>query len=268
MIGYFAVGALGLIVIGLIIFNPEIRNYLLFKIHPGCAKNITFIKLQKGEQSIYILGTIHGAHLSVTGYSLWHIEAVIKNLHPDLVLVESCPEELNKDNWGDGPIEMLFSSLTAMELGIPVKGMDWWDLSLLGARRSNKKREDKMFAQASCHISNQRKILIITGFSHVPEFTQRFLREGYSRTVFPLAHKDKLFALTDKEELYPLGMAVYTKKRIELDREAIADANNAKLRKALSNSVSFRTKFLQELERHGESAEGNLVSRENNYLSK
>lgn len=249
MLGYIIVGILGLAIVGLallVIINAEIRNYLLFKLSPGYAKNITFVKLLKDQQLVYILGTIHGAHLSVRDYSLWHIKAVIKNLRPDLLLVESRPEELDQDNWADGPIEMVFSSLTAMELGIPVCGMDWWDYELFSAGRSNDLREEKMFKLATSQISNQKRALLITGFSHVPEFTKRFLNKGYSHPDFPSAEKEKLFATTDNEELYPTRMAFYIEKRIKLDKKAIVDVKNPKLRLALKDSVAFWSKFLQD----------------------
>lgn len=94
MIFYLVAGITGLVLVVLLvaIINVEIRNYLLFRLTPKFARNITFVKLQNDKQFIYILGTIHGAHLTTKDYSLWHVEAVINNVRPDLVLVESRPE--------------------------------------------------------------------------------------------------------------------------------------------------------------------------------
>lgn len=250
MTGYWILGITGLFFIFLLILiikNVEIRNYLLYRLSPKRAKNITFVKLHKDNQLVYILGTIHGAHLSTRDYSLWHVEAVINNLCPDLVLVESRPEELEQDYWADGPLEMLFSSLTAKKLGIPVYGMDWWDLDLLGVGRSNNIREDKMFEHITHRISGRRRILIITGFSHVPEFSMRFKNIGYSCADFPTAEKEKLFAFKGEERLYPAGMALYLEKRVELDKKTLAEADNPKLRLALDRNIRFLIQFLQDV---------------------
>lgn len=76
-------------------------------------------------------------------------------------MVESRAEELAQDNWGNGPVEMLFASLTAKDLGIAVDGMDWLDLVSLNPGRSNSLREDKMVENIISRISNNQKDLIL-----------------------------------------------------------------------------------------------------------
>jgi hypothetical protein len=95
------------------LLNSEIRSFLLFKFAPESARDAHFLRLTADRQAVYVLGTIHGDHLSSAAYSLQHVQAVVENLKPDLLLVESRPEELAKDNWADGPIEMPVASLTA-----------------------------------------------------------------------------------------------------------------------------------------------------------
>lgn len=155
-----------------------------------------------------------------------------------------------QDNWADRPVEMLFSSLAAKELGISVDGMDWWTMDNAG--RSNNLREDKMFQHVISRISGRRRILIITGISHVPEFTQRFRDDGFSLDDFPTVEKEKLFTMTDKERLYPAGTPLYPEKRIELDKKAHAEASNPKIRSAFKNSVEFRSHLLQDIKVQGE----------------
>jgi len=95
-----------LAVLSVPLLSSEIRSFLVFQIAPGYARDGHFLRLTGHGQTVYLLGTIHGNHLRSEAYSLWHIQAVVQNLKPDLLLVESRPEELAKGNWGDGPIEM------------------------------------------------------------------------------------------------------------------------------------------------------------------
>jgi hypothetical protein len=98
---------------------------LRFGLHPGIAnghpvsrkptllQERLFPPPSKNDQEIFILGTIHGRHYKSKSYSLLYLKTVIENTKPELLLVESRPEELKAGNLGDGPLEMLFSNLTA-----------------------------------------------------------------------------------------------------------------------------------------------------------
>ncbi|WP_204524435.1 hypothetical protein [Clostridium coskatii] len=45
--------------------------------------------------------------LDSTPYSYLNLKSVIENLRPDLLLIESRPEQLKNGNFADGPGEML-----------------------------------------------------------------------------------------------------------------------------------------------------------------
>jgi len=181
------------------------------------AKEIPFFRLTDGQNRyVYMLGAIHGAHLEAEWYSLLHLQALIENLSPDLLLVESRPEELTKDNWGDGPIEMPFASLTARSLDIEVQGIDWWtEESLHG---DDTEREDRMFQNILQHLSGHQAVLILTGWSHVGGFKQRLQSAGYKITPFTSAEKQTLFDTSGKVLSFPPGMTFYIQKRIEGDQ--------------------------------------------------
>jgi hypothetical protein len=233
--------------ISLLTFAPEARNMLLVKFFPVYARNANFVKLTKNDQEIYLLGTIHSNHLTTKDYSLRHLKAVITNLKPDLVLVESRPEELQKDNWGDGPIEMPFASLTAKSLGMKVDGMDWWDSSNIGSLISdNGERDNRMAQNVLDRVTGHRKVLVLTGYSHVSELVSRLKKQGYSEASFTNQEKDSLFITADIDSEFPPYFAFYIQKRIDIDRASMEKETNPRAKAAYKNAIDTREKFLKD----------------------
>ena len=215
------------------------------------AKELVFLRLANNQgQTIYVLGTIHGSHLSFTPYSLWHLQAVVERLHPDLLLVESRPEELGRDNWGDGPIEMLFASLTARSLGIEVQGIDWWNKSSL--HDDSSEREDQMFQNILGHLPGSRTVLILAGWSHIEGLKQRLQSAGYKVEAFSSREKQALFAPSDKELLFPPGMTYYLQKRIELDQANLQNETDGEWRGRIESGIALRQELLAMIAEVGE----------------
>ena len=137
-------GVIVVVLLSVIILSKELAFLLGFMVFPLKTRNKSLRKYMNAEsQVVYILGTIRSKHLSEQHYSLMHIETVIHNLAPELLLIESRPEII-KDELADGSIEMLYAHLIAKERGIGVKGFDW-QRKPVGFRKSNTLRENKMF---------------------------------------------------------------------------------------------------------------------------
>jgi len=213
------------------------------------VKELAFHRLINNQgQTIYLLGTLHKTHLNFQWYSLKHIQALIKNLNPDLLLVESKPEELARGNWGDGPTEMPFASLTAQSLGIEVQGMDWWTKE----GNDSEEREEKMAKNILAAVPGHRVVLILTGWSHVKGFLQYLEKAGYTVTKFPSAEKEKLFDTSNIKFVFPPGMAYYIQKRIDIDSAALRSEKDKKWASTLESGIQLRQRLIQIIEQVGE----------------
>lgn len=215
------------------------------------AKETDFYRLAGTDQQIiYLLGTMHGEHLKSERYSLWHLQAVIVHLHPDLLLAEIRPEEIAKDNWGDGPVEMTFTALTARALDIPVQGMDWWVKASLYAEPSE--REDRMVQNVLKVVPGYRTVLILTGRSHVEGFKQRLAQAGFVVVPFSSAEKRSLFELVENEPRFPAGMTRYIQKRLEIDRTLLESETDPNWKSRLENNIAFEQELLRFIAQVGE----------------
>lgn len=214
-------------------------------------KELAFYQLIDGKDlTIYLLGTLHSTHLKFPWYSLGHIQALIKNLDPDLLLIESRPEELVNGNWGDGPIEMPFAALTAQSLGIEVQGMDWWKKEDLLS--DSTEREDRMMQNILAALQGHRIVLILTGWSHVKGFLQRLEKAGYIYIEFPSAEKQKLFDISGTKFVFPPGMSYYIQKRIDIDTVALLSESDSEWISRLESGIKARQKLLKIIEKVGE----------------
>lgn len=238
-----------MIVVGLIVLALTIL-FIAPQILPD-VKETDFYRLARADQQvIYLLGTMHGEHLKSERYSLWHLQAVIVHLHPDLLLVESRPEEIAKDNWGDGPVEMIFAALTARALDIPVQGMDWWVKASLYADASE--REDRMVQNILKVVPGYRTVLILTGRSHVEGFKQRLAQAGFVVVPFSSVEKQSLFELVGIERCFPTGMTRYIQKRLEIDRTLLESETDLNWKSRLENNIAFEQELLRLIARVGE----------------
>jgi hypothetical protein len=239
-----------------VIFSPllssEIRSLLLFKLAPAHARDAHFLRLQENGQVVYLLGTIHKDHRTSEAYSLWHIAAVIEHLKPDLLLVESRPEELAKDNWGDGPIEMPFASLTARSLGIAADGIDWWQKAGSRPGTSSPKREDQMFRNCMARLPGHGTVLILVGYSHVAELRERLDRAGYALDSFERQEKQALFSTSDMPTTFPSGLKHYLQKYVDAMRNELEQETDPAWISAIQANLAVRQDVLHWIETVGE----------------
>lgn len=245
----------GLLVSGalLIAFDSEIRSGLFFVINPQAFREAALTRYTDSTgQEIYLLGTVHGAHWTTKDYSALHLQAVLENLQPDLLLVESRPEEIARDNLGDGPFEMLFTNLIAKSKGITVQGMDWWVMSATH-EINNDEREDRMFQNIITSLPGHHTVLILTGFSHVEGFQQRFLASRYHQVAIQLAEKQALFdTIAYPILIFPSGMTYYVQKRIETDQQTVDGLTDDFWKDRLASSIISGKVFLTKIAAIGE----------------
>lgn len=214
-------------ILAIILFSPVLRMYSLFLINPSAYRDKYFYKLTKDNQELYILGTPHEYLLKQKSYSLLHIDAVIKNLVPDLLLVESRPSELKLDNKADGPWpETLYSHLTACSLGIPVSGVDYWTPEDGRPSSTYSKRDDKITENVINESKGFDKVLIILGSDHVIKGVPRLEKYGYEVRHFSKKEKSKLFILRTEKLEYPKDTEFYLEKRIQREKDLIGSYYN------------------------------------------
>jgi len=238
-------------------FNPEVRSFVLFKVSPAYARDAHFIRLtghdRTGhEMSIYLLGTIHRDHLSSEAYSLQHVQAVVEQLKPDLLLVESRPEELVQGNWADGPIEMPVASLTARAIGIPVAGIDWWQRQGSRPGTSSPERDDRMYQNVLEKVPGHRRVLILVGYSHVAELIARLKPAGYAEERFDRREKQTLFSTNGRPASFPHGLSRALQKYIEAWKKDLEKEPDPNWKSAIEANIAVRQKLLEEVEKTGE----------------
>jgi len=238
--------------VGLPLLSCEVRSFLLFQLAPGYARDAHFHRLRGHDQAVYLLGTIHQRHCTSDAYSLWHLEAVIDHLKPDLVLVESRPEEPARDNWADGPIEMAFASLTARSLGISADGIDWWDKATSRPRTSNPEREQRLFENVLQQLPGRRTVLILVGYSHVAELRQRLEQAGYRAHRFERPEKQDLFATQGRPHTFPPGMKHYLQRYVAAARRELEQETDSAWRSATEANLARRQEVLDLIEQVGE----------------
>jgi hypothetical protein len=224
-----------------------------------------FIRLTAEGRDVYLLGTIHGDHLSSSAYSLAHLQAVIANLKPDLLLLESRPEELAKGNWGDGPIEMPVASLTARDLGIPVAGIDWWQKSSSKPGTTDPDRDDRMAQNVLSQLPGHSSVLILVGYSHVAELRTRLAAAGFSEERFDRNRKGELFSTGGRFAKFPPGLKSTLEKCITLLEAERREETDTEWRAAFERGLTLRRAFRERVESIGErppssTAEGAAVS--------
>jgi hypothetical protein len=247
----FVIGGIAVfLALGAIIARGEIRSAILFAIAPERARDAHLVALTDAEgRSLYLLGTIHGAHLETPSFSFLHLQAVIDRLNPELVLVESRPEEIAKGNWGDGPIEMAFASLHAKSKGMAADGFDAWSPENLSGRSSDDRREDRMMANVALRLPGRRVVLVLTGYSHVAELSSRLAAQGWRPRELTGESKRALFDTTGMTLRFPAGMSDAISLRVAQDRAELRTRGRDPER---DDGIRLRLRLLQLIHEVGE----------------
>ncbi len=233
---------------------PELQAELLLKVSPKSFRDAEFLRFtNRAGDALYLLGTIHGDHLTTPGYSLWNVGAVVRRLHPDLLLVEERPDAVARGHLGDGPVEMPFASLTAKADGIAVEGMDWIAMDA-SHQVDPSAREDHMFANIAAALAGHRKTLILTGFSHLEAFAPKLTALGWSAAPFASEDKERLFDTTGEPQTFPPGMKQAIEQRITDAEVEMAGVTDSFWRARLADVIASRRGLLATIDKVGERA--------------
>lgn len=187
-------------------------------------KNLKFkmlTRLVKEEEEIYILGSLHHMHYNLPDYSFQHLKAVLTNLKPDILLIESRQEELEKGNYADGPIEMYYLHMAARDLNIPVKGVDWFSYEDSKPGTTNKKRDNVITQNIINSSKGHNKVLVVVGATHMLVETKMLKQKGYKIDTLDLEDKQYLFSNSDKDLIFPRDTIKYINKRIKIEKDKL-----------------------------------------------
>jgi hypothetical protein len=231
---------------------PEARDELALDIAPAHFRNAKLVRLvgPSGDE-LYLLGTIHARHLTTPHYRLVHLAALIAHLQPDLVMVESRPQEIARGNLGDGPVEALYADLVAHERSAPVAGVDWWTMNPAHEIDSDV-REEQIFIHVAAGLAGRRRTLLLIGYSHLPALQDKLAAVGYVQSPLSSARADALFDPSGQPTAFPPGMSFYTLRRIAADRAALAVAVDPFWRDRLSSAIAARQALLRMVYAAGE----------------
>ena len=226
-------GVICVVLLSLIIFSKEFAFLLGFMVFPLKTRNKSLRKyVNAKDQVVYILGTIRSKHLSEEKYSLMHIEAIIANLAPELLLIESKLEKIANEELVDGTIEMLYAYFIAKEEGVRVKGIDWRKKTV-EFRKSSILRENKMFANLINAINNSHVSLVLTGFSHAIKFDKKMKLCGFKRIKVAKEELERLFEVRRNELYIPPKLVDYLNKKLEICEQKAKIEERPKIKEKL-----------------------------------
>lgn len=190
-------------------------------------KESNLLLFEKGGKQIYVLGTIHQFHfLEEHSYSLAQVLSVIREVKPDVLLVEARPETLEKHNAIDGPFEMIFARCYANQKGIPVKGIDWWTVVKDSETKNaiDLERDNKMVENIMVATKDYDRILALVGASHRERMPKLLEQNGYAKIEFD--NISSFFVDSDTPFEYPKGMSEeYIRSKNYYENEFIGEIN-------------------------------------------
>ncbi|XMB85367.1 hypothetical protein RJG79_08030 [Mycoplasmatota bacterium WC44] len=178
-------------------------------------------KFVEQENEIYMIGSLHGMHFQLENFSFLHLKAALENIQPDLLLLESCQEEIEKGNIADGPPEMLYLHLFAKELGIPVKGIDWTDLENSKPGTTNEKRDKEIVKNIINYSKNIKKVMVVYGASHYLLNLPIFENKDFYKVELTNDEIDSIYSNLDDKFEFHKDTAKYIKIRIEEEKKLL-----------------------------------------------
>lgn len=179
--------------------------------------NLVEIKSER-NQEIFILGTIHNSHFNkLYRYSMEDIVSCIKNIKPDVVLIESKEETFQDCGVIDGPIDMILTYSYCIENKIPVEMVDWWQLNNdTKTNTTNEQRDDNIYTNIQSKLNNiddNKRVLIVCGSTHRVEQSKRFVNDGYKKVQ--IKNRKSYFKSNSESFTYPPIMTDIIKAKIE-----------------------------------------------------
>jgi len=183
------------------------------------------------NQDVYILGTYHNMHMKkIFNYSMEDITSCIKNVNPDVILIESREKTYDDYNVVDGPIDMILAYSYGVQEKIDIEMIDYWEIDDDNEPgTTNKNRDDIInnnIIKKLDSIGEGKRVLIICGDTHFHEQIKRFKGNGFNKVK--IENKKKLFSV-DYDFKYPVLMEKVIEDKIEYSSTILKnDLNNLK----------------------------------------
>jgi hypothetical protein len=190
--------------------------------------NLLLFQSPDEQTDLFVLGTVHGAHFEEsTDYSIADVQSVIETVKPDLLLVEVRQETVDKDDILDGPVEMLFAWSYAQSTGIPVRGIDWWQITEESRSNwTNAERDDQIYDNIMKESTGYNNILVLCGADHRIEQSKRLKDNGYKEVE--MQDKASYFGNVSPESFtYPPLLRTILEEKREWSKTGIYDEINA-----------------------------------------
>ncbi|MCP4498399.1 MAG: hypothetical protein GY822_00330 [Deltaproteobacteria bacterium] len=240
-------------VVLLLLLSMQMRSFLMYRVAPEAARNHNFIRLHhEAHGEVLLLGTTHMRHFTSTDFGLQHLEAILENTKPSQAFVEMQQEEVERGFYGDGPVEMPFIALRSIELGIAVKGFDWWMEKKSDANRTGKKRGEHMFDRLRLTLPKEGRSLVFLGYAQVADLKKRLLGIGFVEKTFTDDEKNTFFAFESHALVFPHGMKEVVRERVVLLKKRAEATQSLKWRNDLQRVIDRRTELLNYIDLKGE----------------
>ncbi|HHZ06976.1 MAG TPA: hypothetical protein GX401_09415 [Clostridiales bacterium] len=167
-------------------------------------------------REIYILGTLHDTHFNkLAGYSMEDILSAVKNINPDVVMLEARADIFEEYGAVDGPVDMSVVYAYCLDNSIPVELIDWWVVdNTYEENKTNGRRDDEIHNNIilkSAAYSDDSRILFVCGSGHFYEQAKRLEADGYSK--MRLTARADYFKNPDKDFRYPASVCDVWEKR-------------------------------------------------------
>ncbi len=170
------------------------------------------------------MGTIHGAHFEKSSnYSLADIQSIIDTVSPDILLVEARQETFDNHGVIDGPFEMVFAWSYAEAYGIPVRGIDWWQITEdAQPSTTTAERDDHIYENIMSESAGYDKVLVLCGATHRTEQGERLRENGFEE--MKLSGKSDYFSAVSPDDFaYPVSLRAHLEDKAEWSKTAILD---------------------------------------------
>lgn len=234
-------------VLSLLLLSTVLIVAALYRKYVDKESNLVLYTSPDNTQQIYILGTIHEYHFNpLLGYAYPEVQNVLDLIKPDLLLLEVDQEVFERYGVIKSPIEMIPLWCRATESGIPVKGIDWFEVTKDSRSwTTDKIRDDHIFNRSVAAIGSEAVVLIIVGATHRIEQANRFEAEGFQRQE--IADKSLFFGEPNIDEFkYPAATVAEVDKQIEYWRTTAPEKAIA-VTDASSRSRSYWLNHYQKL---------------------
>lgn len=237
-----------------VILATALTLFFLYYKYIHKENNLVLYVNGDNTQKVYILGTIHEYHFkSFLNYSYPEVQNVIENIRPDLLLLEADQEIYNKYGVVKSPVEMIPLWCYALEEGIRVKGVDWFEVTEKSRSwTTDKERDDHIFENIMASVDNESTVLIILGATHRIEQAKRFEDSGYKKHGILNRPSFFMSKSTDKFQ-YPANTVYELEKQIEywktiaLNKSIAVTTENSEGRNYWVNRYKKLITLLQEI---------------------